>query len=773
MGTKRKAVLATALMALSMIYSSMSQATNSKGIKVHLKASESADAPAAETVQLYSASRALVIGIDDYSQGWPRLSNAVKDAELVASELRRHGFDVNLKTNLKSGALKKALEEFFVVDGAEEESRLFVWFAGHGFSDNGEGFLIPADAPLPESGPQFRLRALSLRRFGEFVRLAKAKHAFSVFDSCFSGTIFRVQRSRPSAAVTWSTALPVRQFLTSGDANEKVSDDGRFRKLFVRALRGEERADANGDGYLTASELGLFLEDRMVNLTDSAQRPRYGKLRDEKWDQGDFVFVLPDGGRLHGSPGSIGSPSSGTTAEIELWRSVQNSTNAAMFEEFLRQFPNGQAAGFARIKLEELQLRKMASLPPSISQTGPPKPPEPLFQVEDLDATYVAVKTANLREEPAADSGKVGQLRVDDGVSVTGKVLGRDWYRIGHAGGSAYVFAPLLKAIDAGELSAWLRMKGSDDVQDFESFLEFYPRGYFAVQAKAGLTTLRVTRKQESPSLVQSTSKRRAPKPVAPAPAPPAVKPVIGVNFRPGDTFRDCAECPEMVVIPSGRYRMGSETGHVNEKPIREVRIERPFAVGIFEVGFTEWEACRTAGGCGHRPADENWGRENRPVINVNWNDAVYFTKWLSQATGHNYRLLSEMEWEYVARAGTTTAYWWGDEVGVGNANCNDCVPTKPTRTSERGQFPGNPFGVHDFLGNAWEWVEDCYQESANITPPKNPGFARVSAMACMHVVRGGAWITPVWFLRTTSRGKEFYDLRNFAIGFRVARDID
>ena len=148
------------------------------------------------------------------------------------------------------------------------------------------------DAPRPGPGPEFRLKALSLRRFGEFVRLARSKHAMAIFDACFAGTIFASQRSMPPAAITRATGLPVRQFVSSGDANQEVSDDGRFRKLFLRALRGETVADANGDGFLTGSELGLFLTDRVTNLTNARQTPRYGKLNDEDFDRGDFVFGL-------------------------------------------------------------------------------------------------------------------------------------------------------------------------------------------------------------------------------------------------------------------------------------------------------------------------------------------------------------------------------------------------------------------------------------------------------------------------------------------------
>jgi len=272
-----------------------------RGLKVSLRSKNEIDAPILEEVDLYENSYALLIGIDDYVDGWPRLSNARKDIQLLAEELGNIGFEVTVKENLNSGELEDVLEEFFVFKGQDPQTRLFVWFAGHGHTMNGEGFLVPADAPAPSNETEFRYKALSLRRFGELVRLAQSKHVMTIFDSCFAGTIFDTQRGAPPAAITYATTLPVRQFLASGDSDQQVADDGRFCKLFLRGLRGEEPADLNSDGYLTGSEIGMFLADRITNLTLAKQTPRYGKLLDENYDRGDFVFEMPvlNFGRLY------------------------------------------------------------------------------------------------------------------------------------------------------------------------------------------------------------------------------------------------------------------------------------------------------------------------------------------------------------------------------------------------------------------------------------------------------------------------------------------
>ncbi|MFT4852295.1 MAG: TPR repeat protein [Candidatus Azotimanducaceae bacterium] len=279
------------LLILTLLFSVSAMAA-SRGVTVTLKDSESAGAADAGQMELYTNSFALVIGIDDYqAAGWPRLSQAVNDAEKVAAALRQKGFDVALHKNLNSNDLETTLEDFFIDKGADPDARLFVWYAGHGHTVGGEGYLIPADGVSTTDMRQFRRKSLSLRRFGDFVRLADSKHVYTVFDSCFAGTVFNVARSSAPPAITRVTAEPVRQFLTSGDAGQQVSDDGAFASLFVEALMGRRRADLNADGYLTAEELGGFLTTEVSNISNNTQVPRHGKLRDSKYNRGDFVFL--------------------------------------------------------------------------------------------------------------------------------------------------------------------------------------------------------------------------------------------------------------------------------------------------------------------------------------------------------------------------------------------------------------------------------------------------------------------------------------------------
>ena len=335
MAGRHGAIAASAALAGSLLLASAALA-ETRSLSVELRASEAAGAPIAETVRLYSKSYALVIGNDRYRRGWPRLGQAINDARRVSRALEARGFAVRLETDLGARALRRAFEDFFIDKGSDPEARLFVWYAGHGHTDaRGEGYLIPTDGVLERDRPGFLRTALSLREFGRFVRLAASKHVFTVFDSCFAGTIFNVARAAPPPQITRITTQPVRQFLTSGDAGQTVSDDGIFARLFVEALQGERRADANGDGYLTASELGSFLDAQMSNYTNNRQTPRYGKLRSPDFDKGDFVFALAKAAakspkRKPTAPSVDGSAA--TDKETVFWQSIQGSRDPADYK---------------------------------------------------------------------------------------------------------------------------------------------------------------------------------------------------------------------------------------------------------------------------------------------------------------------------------------------------------------------------------------------------------------------------------------------------------
>jgi formylglycine-generating enzyme required for sulfatase activity len=278
------------------------------------------------------------------------------------------------------------------------------------------------------------------------------------------------------------------------------------------------------------------------------------------------------------------------------------------------------------------------------------------------------------------------------------------------------------------------------------------------------------------PSDAQRPTTPRAQKaaPAAKRKAPPPVE--RQRRLKAGDVFRDCGNCPEMVIVPPGSFTMGSRAGEEgrfdDEGPAHEVTIAKAFAVGKFTVTFDEWDACVADGGCkNYNPSDAGWGRGRRPVINMSWDDAKGYVDWLAFKTKKSYRLLTEAEWEYAARAGSTTAYAWGNAVGARNANCNGCGSQWDSKqTAPVGSFPPNAFGLHDMAGNVWQWVEDCYHNTYEGAPPDGAVWA--SGDCGNRVLRGGSWYDNPKILRAAARYWYTKGLRFYSYGFRVARTL-
>jgi formylglycine-generating enzyme required for sulfatase activity len=276
---------------------------------------------------------------------------------------------------------------------------------------------------------------------------------------------------------------------------------------------------------------------------------------------------------------------------------------------------------------------------------------------------------------------------------------------------------------------------------------------------------------QRWPPPPAEVTRRGEEKPVVAVPAP-APAPNKGA-LKPLDTFTDCKECPEMVVIPGGTFTMGSpedEEGRYSlEGPQHRVTIE-PFAMGKTEVTFAEWDACVAGGGCnGYKPPDQGWGRGSRPVIKVSWKDAKAYVSWLSQYTGKPYRLPSEAEWEYAARAGKTSRYTFGDAITPKDANYSE---SNLGKTTEVGAYPPNAWGLYDMHGNVWEWVEDIYHDSYQGAPINGTAWidSEGENSSRNRVIRGGSWGNYPGILRSANRIRSDPGSRSNYLGFRVAR---
>jgi formylglycine-generating enzyme required for sulfatase activity len=249
--------------------------------------------------------------------------------------------------------------------------------------------------------------------------------------------------------------------------------------------------------------------------------------------------------------------------------------------------------------------------------------------------------------------------------------------------------------------------------------------------------------------------------------------------LKPGDSFRECAQaCPEMVVLPAGSFTMGDPSHITNmEEPQHRVTLAKPFAVSKYELIFADWDACVAGGGCnGYKPNDQPWGRgQQQPVTNVTWNDAQAYVTWLSQVTGKRYRLLSEAEYEYAARGGTTTVYPWGDDIklnGMTMANCVGCGGSEwDYKVAPVGSFPANGFGLYDMVGNILEWTEDCFHTNYNGAPANGSPWLGDNGGDCGNrITRGSLSIQNPPQLQPAHRGRVASDVRMNTLGFRVAR---
>lgn len=433
---------------------------------------------------------------------------------------------------------------------------------------------------------------------------------------------------------------------------------------------------------------------------------------------------------------------------------------------FTRRFRSA-AGGLAKVDAASGTLISFATRPGSVAADG-----------EGANGLYTEHLLRHMNEAGVP----IEQVlkRVGSGVKLASKgrqepwseglIEGEFYFRAPASVGAPAAVPAAVQAVDpaALEIELWNSVKDSRSADELKAYLDQYPSGRFAAVAKARLRVLAAPPAAQVASAAPSVAATR----------PPAAPGSIAA-MTPGTAFRDCDVCPEMVVIPAGSFTMGSpasEQGRFdNEGPQHQVNIGRPFAAGKYEVTFDEWDACMREGGCSHNPSDNGWGRGRRPVINVSWEDARSYTEWLSRKTGQRYGLPTEAQWEYAARAGTTTAFSFGSSINPQQANYDSGVSYagSPTAVSRRqsvpvGSYPANAFGLHDVHGNVWEWTEDCVNSNYNGAP--SDGSAWTSDNCGQRVLRGGSWDYNTFNARSANRISYIPSDRLNSNGFRIAR---
>ena len=652
------------------------------------------------TVKLYDDYQALVIGVGDYEH-WPRLPGAVRDAREVSRVLRDMGFKVKLELNPSSARLKKLLDELPYKLGSKQDRGLLIYFAGHGETEvlankKKLGYIVPTDSPLITTDPMgFARTAISMSIIEDLAFKIKSRHVLMAFDSCFSGSIFALGRAAPTY-ITNKVARPVRQFVTAGNENETVPDRSMFKRVFVDGIQGE--ADHDKDGYITGSELGMYLQKHVVTYTNNAQHPQFGRIRDPDLDKGDFVFMLAGG--------------TDTGPDLRQQRIDKLLTEAdALFQRNDLTTPQGANA------LERYN------------------------QVLRLDPL-------NSR----AYSGK---------KKIVGKYV--EWARIRYEAGNyskAERYLASAEKVIENDQRVWklaekVRQAKGNAAQKEKERLEERARQKAAFEAEQERKA-----KAEAERKLKETAK--------------------------GKTFTNSLGM-KFVRIPAGSFMMGSNLSpeetvnryggkadwYKREHPQHRVSLSKPFYIQTTEVTvgqfrrFAESISYKTdaekgkgvwtyTGSKWERKAGSSWRDvgfaqgDKHPVVGISWNDAQAFVSWLNKQEGTSkYRLPTESEWEYAARAGSTTAYCYGDDEGrLGDYAWY--AKNSGSQTHLVGQKKPNSWGLYDMHGNVWEWVQDWYgsYSSGSITDPVGPssGSPRVD--------RGGGWNSPARSCRSANRSR-------------------
>jgi formylglycine-generating enzyme required for sulfatase activity len=615
----------------------------SKGIQITTKDSRQ--------VGHYENSYALLIGVSDYTAGWPDLQAVPSELSQVQAMLEKKGFSVTRTIDPQSSQLRNSFESFINDYGYDTHNRLLVYFSGHGYTrDNGsKGYLVPTDAPDPRRDERgFLRKAYAMIDLLALARKVEANHVLFLFDSCFSGTIFKTKALPDTPPlITTLTSKPVRQFITAGDAGETVPAKSVFTPAFIEALE-YGTGDLNNDGYVTGSELGMHLQSVVSNSV--RQTPQYGKITDFELSRGDFVFLAS------------------LTAPTIVVPDKPSQASSVSLDDLTRQ-------------------------------------------AEEAESTEAAWGTqlANMKDV-------FSQAQVIDNKKVSADI----------------------------KIAAWQRFQ--------RGFAEDNPYStHDESMRKTAVTRIQALQK-ERPRLASASASVAA----------------IATSGQ----YKDCDYCPEMVLIPAGQFRMGDlkGDGSSDEKPVHQIAIDKPFAMGKYEVTFAEYDAYATAKGRS-LPKDQSWGRDRRPAISVSWDDAKAYAKWLSEETGKRFRLPSETEWEYAARAGSASRYSWGDEIGTNRGNCNGCGSEwDDSKTAPVGSFQPNEFGLYDMHGNVWEWVEDCWHASYQGAPVD--GSAWTSGSCNTRVLRGGSWTLEMRYLRSAYRNGNTPMYRGNSFGFRLAEDL-
>lgn len=734
---------------------------------------------------------ALVIGNAAYTSS--PLANPVNDARAIGKQLRALGFDVIQRENLKTREIGAVYREFRskIQPGA---TALF-FYAGHGLQFKGQNYFPAVDSDI-SSEEDVPLQSLNLSQILDNMEEAKAGVSLVFLDACRDNPFARRFRSasRGLAKVEAASGTLIHYATKPGS----VAADGEGQNgTYTEALL----AQMNEPGVPVELMLKK-VSNRVVAKTKGKQEPWVeGSLR------GDFYFIFQGPTTVTVQPQ--------TDPEAEAWSAAQGIGSQAAYEAYLDSYPKGRYAAAAKVKLADLKKSEKAK--PTPAPVAAPSitadDPETAFWNEVKSSNSREYYDAYVKQYPKGKYLALARLelkKLDDAAKAdAAKQEAERKAAEARAEAERKQIAEQQKQDQLrSEREAWDRAKTADTIASYTAYLDTYPKGQFAALAQAG--------KQKAERLASEKEKQEAETRRKQAEQERLAAEKAAKEMYPGKVFRDCSDCPEMVVIPAGSFLMGSPAGEVgrqnDEGPVHSVSL-KSFALGKTEITlgefrtFTQKSGYRTTAeqdsgkGCfAWDASDGKWdwraGRhwqdpgfnqnERQPVVCVSWDDAQAYVKWLNQQQRATYRLPSEAEWEYAARAGSSAARPWGDDPDQACRYANVADRTNGPNghkwnnkhecndgywfSAPVASFTPNSFGVHDMIGNVWEWTQDCWNESYTGAPGN--GSAWTTGDCSRRVARGGSWDVRPQVARSAVRSRNSTSLRNFSYGFRLARTL-
>lgn len=705
-----------------------------------------------QEIKLYKESHALLVGASRYEQ-WGALPSIPGELDNLETALESHNFNVERLVDPNAERLKSGIEDFINEYGYEPDNRLLIFFSGHGHSEGARGFLLPVDAPLPDKKKEFRRHALSMSRVMSWAREIESKHVLFVFDSCFSGSVFKA-KSVPKEShryIRQATDRPVRQFLTAGSAGELVPARSTFTPALVAAIQGE--GDINQDGYVTGNELGVHISQLVPRYVD--QTPQFGTIRDYALGQGDFVFFTGDKQVEEELPVESDTSevraASGSTIALQLaelpteglldnalWDAASADNSENSYERYLERFPEGVFAGIAQDRLSKLRnTRRKLEAQLAADQAARQAEQDRLENARNEAERQAALAQQRLREQERQ---------------------AREQQRIAEEQAARQQRA--MEDEKALNLSRSLR-RAIQSALNEAGYDVGFADGVWGKRTRSGLQAWQASSGLPETGYLNTFSHQRL------------MAELNVEEVRQASAARQSFE-PVMVRIGGGSFTMGTRVGgNYDERPVRTVKVAA-FDLGKYEVTFSQYDTFARATGRA-LPKDHGWGRGNRPVINVSWNDAKDYIRWLNRNTAGGYRLPSEAEWEYAAQAGSRGDWSFsGDDsklckFGNGVASISKACQESFSNTAPVGSFLPNRNGLHDVHGNVWEWVEDCWHKNYDGAP--RTAKAWVGSGSCTtRVLKGGSWYDGSYQMRSSKRHKGAKATRRHTIGFRIAR---